>query len=201
VFWFEVRSMPVSAPEVVTYRLQLRDIRDLFVAPEPDPFDPCLDVSGVDELVNRISAGSLKNKAARIEIVLPPEQVTPGLEARIDEAMERHLALRRAWTHNELLATRQSGWNSMKYALLLTLIVTGLLAVVYFLNWPPWLQALAYAVFIVVAWVSLWWAVETLLFDPLEHHRLDKVLTIIGTAEVDIQPDPQRRAPAEPAAG
>jgi hypothetical protein len=173
--------------DIVTYRLPLRDIRDFFVAPEPNPFDPCLDVSGVDALVNQINAGSLR-RAARIEILLPPEQITPDLAARTRAALASHLAIREQWARNEVRGTRQIGYQSLKYALVLTVLVILLMAVAYFLELPTWLQLLAYAVFIVVAWVSLWWAVETILFDWLQSHRLGRVLRVIGDADLSIQP-------------
>lgn len=172
------------------YELHLQDIRDLFVAPDDDPFDPHYqDVSGIDELVNLITPTKLR-VIPRITVYLPPEKLRPTLEAETHAALHRILRRRARWSRNEVLATRKSGWNSLVYALILSLLVLALLGVAYYFAWPTWAQAVAYAVFIVVAWVSLWWAVETLLFDWLEDQRLARVYDVIDAANMEIRAEP-----------
>lgn len=179
-----------SPDDTLPLELHLHDIRDLFVAPEGDPFDPLFrDEAGLDELINAITP--LKRRQAfRITVYLPPETITPGLEAETAAALDRHLDRRIRWEKNEMLATRRGGWGSLAYATLLTLIVLAVLGLAYYLELPSWLQAVAYAVFIVVAWVSMWWAAETLLFDSLATRRLIRVLERIRSAGVQLQPEP-----------
>ena len=73
--------------------------------------------------------------------------------------------------------------------MLKAVIVLVLLAATYVLDMPGWAQAVAYAVFIVVGWVSMWWAVETLLFDWLASRRRVKILTLIKNATLEVRPE------------
>jgi hypothetical protein len=184
-----------SPPERPHYEVHLTEVRDLFIAPDDDPFDPhFLDVSGVDELVNLMTPTNLR-VLPRIVVYLPPDRLTPGLEAETREALHRYLQRRRRWSENEVRAIRRSGWQTLIYAVLLCAAVLALLVLVYLLALPQWVQAIAYAVFIVVGWVSLWWAVETLLFDWLEGRRLARVLDLIDRAQVEVRPEPPRPSP------
>ncbi len=179
-----------EAPGAPHYTLYLQDIRDLFVAPDDDPFDPHYqDVSGIDELVNLITPTKL-HVTPRITVYLPPEKWTPTLEAQTRVALHHILQRRVRWSQNEVLATRKSGWISLMYALILSLIVLALLGLAYVLGWPQWAQAIAYAIFIVVAWVSMWWAAETLLFDWLADRRMANVYALIDAANVEVRADP-----------
>ena len=179
-----------DAPDVPHYELHLQDIRDLFVTPDDDPFDPHYqDASGIDELVNLITPTNLR-EMPRITVYLPPEKVTPTLEAETRVALHRILARRVRWSQNEVLATRKSGWISLVYAFILSLLVLTLLGVAYFFDWPTWAQAIAYAIFIIVAWVSMWWAAETLLFDWMEDRRLSRVYALIDAANVEVRAEP-----------
>lgn len=187
--------MTEDMPDTPHFDLHLQDIRDLFIAPDGDPFDPhYLEVSGIDELVNLINPLNLhafeKGEPLRIAVYLPPEGITPTLEAETRAALDRHLAHQIRWQHNEVLATRRGGWRSLAYATVLSLIVMALLGIAYGLDAPGWIQAVAYAIFIVVAWVSMWWAAETLLFDWLASRRMMLVLEAIRGAVIEIRPEP-----------
>jgi hypothetical protein len=173
--------------------LHLSGVRDLFVAPDGDPFDPnYLDVSGMEELVNQLGPHRLMHATPRITLYLPPDQLTPTLAAETRAVLDRHLARCSRWSRNEMLATRYTGWRALGYALVLSVAVLALLGVVHYLAMPQWVQALAYAVFIVVAWVSMWWAVETLLFDWLANRREITIYAAIQRAELRILPEPSQ---------
>jgi hypothetical protein len=175
--------------EVPHYEVHLRDVADLFIAPDDDPFDPFfLDVSGVDELVNLITPTSLR-VLPRITVYLPPEKLTPTLEAETRAALHRYLQRRRRWSQNEVQAIRHSGWLTLIIATIVSLILLAVVALVTVMGWPQWVQAIAYVVFIVVAWVAMWWAVETLMFDWLEDQRLARVLDLIDRANVELRPE------------
>jgi hypothetical protein len=172
------------------FELHLQDIRDLFVAPDDDPFDPHYqDVSGIDELVNLITPTKLR-EMPRITVYLPPEKLTPTLQSETRVALHRILERRARWSQNEVLATRKGGWIALVYAFILSLIVLMLLGAAYYFSWPLWAQAVSYAIFIVVAWVSMWWAVETLLFDWLADRRLSRVYALIDAANMEIRAEP-----------
>lgn len=179
-----------DAPDTPHYELHLQDIRDLFVAPDDDPFDPHYqDVSGIDELVNLITPSKLR-VMPRITVYLPPEKLTPTLQAETRVALHHILQRRVRWSQNEVLATRKNGWISLVYATILTLIVLALVIAAYYFEWPTWAQAGAYAIFIVVAWVAMWWAVETLLFDWLVDRRMGRVYALIDAANVEVRAEP-----------
>jgi hypothetical protein len=182
--------MSAAKEDSIDLTLHLADVRELFVEPEYDPFDPhFLDVSGLDELIHQLAAEKLR-RPVTITLFLPGEAITPTLGAELRAALDRHLDRRIRWSSEELRATRRSGWTALVYALVLSVIVFLLLAAAYVLALPGWVQALAYAVFIVVAWVSLWWAVETLLFDWLADRRLIRILETLRAAEWRLEPEP-----------
>ena len=193
--------MARETPDWQHIDLHLHDIRDLFVAPDYDPFDPhYMDVAGIEEVYNQLSPHKLRDETPRITVYLPPDQVTPTIVADTRAALERHAARHVRWSRNEMLATRYSGWRSLGYALALSVVVFALLALVYYLEMPTWAQALAYAVFIVVAWVSMWWAVETLLFDWLASRREMTIYAAIQRAELRVLPEPAPAAESRGAA-
>jgi hypothetical protein len=189
--------MDSATADPLHIELHLHDIRDLFVAPEGDPFDPCFtDVSGIEQAVNQLAPLRLMGASPRITVYLPPDDVTPSIETETRAALGRHLGRRIAWARNEVRATRRDGWRAFAYALVLSALVFALLAGAFLLGLPGWVQAIAYAVFIVVAWVAMWWAAETLLFDWLASRRQITILQAIQCAELRVQPEPPDRAEA-----
>ena len=134
--------------------LHLNTIRDLFVAPDGDPFDPNFsDVSGVDDLVNRLKPRRHKQNPI-ITVYLPADQITPTLEAETRAALDRYLERRARSAHNDVLSMRRGGIQAFFYALGLTILFAVPLILAYTLDWPEIIQVLSYAAFLVVGWVA-----------------------------------------------
>ena len=170
--------------------LHLRDIRDLFVAPDMDPFDPYFtDWSIVDTLVNELTPLRRKRRP-QITVYLPADQITPTLAADTQAALDRYLELRARRAHNDVLSMRRGGIQALWYALGLTLIVAVPMVLAYVLSWSTLVQDLSYAAFLVVGWVAMWCAVEYILFDWLQNARLSKVLKDIRSGDWQFLPEP-----------
>ncbi|MGL4647898.1 MAG: hypothetical protein ACRC1H_00715 [Caldilineaceae bacterium] len=179
-----------ESAEAPVLELHLNTIRDLFVAPDGDPFDPNFsDVSGVDELVNQLTPKRHKSDL-RITIYLPADQITPGLEAQTRAALSRYLERRARSAHNDVLSMRRGGVQAFFYALGLSLLFAVPMILAYSLGWPSIIQALTYAAFIVIAWMAMWCAVEYILFDWLADARQARVLTAIREGELRILAEP-----------
>ena len=174
--------------------LHLKQIGDLFAAPDSDPFDPdFLDVSGVDELVNVLTPHILKHQRD-IVIYLPPDQITPTLESETQAALDRFLTRRSRFARNQVLARRRQGIRSLVYALALTGIVLIPLLLAYLLGWPELVPVLTYAALLVVGWVAMWCAVEYLLFDWIASQRQAFVLNYISRCKLRILPEPNAKS-------
>lgn len=185
----------MAAPnETLDFELHLNAIRDLFIAPDGDPFDPYFtDESGVDEIVNQLAPKVHKGKP-RITIYLPADQITPTLEADTHAALDRYLQRRARAAHNDVRNMRHMGVRALGYALVLTLLFAAPLILAYTLSWPPIVEDLTYAAFLVVGWVAMWCAVEYILFDWLANARLTRVLEAIRHAELRILPETSRKS-------
>ena len=83
-----------SSPDIV---IRLDTIDQLFNAPDINPFsDEEVDVLGEPAIlraVRRLQAHRIRNwEGVRLILELPPDQITPDLEARTEEALRRYSA-------------------------------------------------------------------------------------------------------------
>jgi hypothetical protein len=181
--------------------LPLGDLRDVFTAPEFDPFevrtgvDPAADAfedglyePGIDYLVSRLRGRGLTRRG-QLVLVLPPAKVQPAVAGTACRAIDRycrHKILESKRALNELLWT---GLKALQVGVLFLASCLVLAAAIARSNVAPGsfgdvlTQGLT-----IVGWVSLWRPVEVFLYDWWPHWREVRVYDYILRMELAIQP-------------
>jgi hypothetical protein len=131
------------------------------------------------------------NLPVRIEMALPPDQISEGLDYRIRRTLNRYCDHRIAYNQRERRAVRFDGLFSLWIGL--PFVVVGFILVIVkssivgstgnanlVLDSGGW----------VLVWVGLWFPLDTLIFTPLSYGRENHALRRLRTAEVVIEPHP-----------
>ena len=167
--------------------LKLNTIDDLFNAPDVNPFsDNEIDVLGEAALLHaarRMRARGLRNwQASRLVVQLPPDQITPDLQAQTQAAVRRFCV---AKIEDNRLNIRLSRVRSAIGLIIVTIISAVVIAVAWLL-FNTIFASLSDTVGVVVAasisvfvWVILWDPMEKLLFDWVTPAMENRVLRSI----------------------
>ena len=168
--------------------LKLNSIGELFNAPDVNPFaENEIDVLGEAALphaVRQMLARRLRHwHAARLVIQLPPDQLTPDLQAQTRAAVRRYCT---AKIEDNRLTIRLSRVRSAIGLAVVTIIsavvilVSRLLFNTIFVNAPDAVSVVVAASISVFVWVILWDPMEKLIFDwvtpALENRHLRGIM-------------------------
>ena len=108
--------------------LWLRDIKELFVEREFDPFDEhAIERPGLELIANYIEARSLVRRV-QVAVYVPPEQSGEHVRARVEAAMSRYTRRRIEWGQNKIRSSRNDGLRALVYAVVTVLVSLGLYA-------------------------------------------------------------------------
>lgn len=197
--------MPEKKPEQIV--LPLRDLHDLFAAPEFDPFaetfssdraatdaleDTRSEVEelyepGLDYLLSRLR-GSRLARRGRLVLRLPPGKLEPDLEGQVRRAIVRycrHQILDTKRTLNELLWT---GLKALQVGVLFLTVCLVLAAAIARWNAAPGsLGDFLTQGLTIVGWVSLWRPVEIFLYEWWPLWRAVRVYDYIARMDITIQ--------------
>ena len=128
----------------------------------------------------------------QLTIKLPPDQITPDLEAKTIEAIQRYAT---AKIEDNQLTIRLSRLRGVIGLLVVTLVTLVVLALAYLLvsnvlaDANPVLQGLVVASASVFAWVIMWDPLERLLFDWVGPSLENRILRRIKQMKVVVEPD------------
>ena len=169
--------------------LKLNTIGELFNAPDVDPFsENAIDVLGEAALphaVRQMLARRIRNwREARLVVQLPPDQITPDLQAQTQAAVRRFCAAR---IEDNRLTIRLSRVRSAIGLAMVTIISAAVVAVAWLLfntifaaQADTTVAALVFASISVFVWVILWDPMEKLIFDwvtpALENRNLRGIM-------------------------
>ncbi len=174
----------------------------LFDAPAIDPFSEneleILGMSGMAYITRQVQAHRRDLKNARLLVRLPPDQVKPGLERQLADAVHRYC---RAKIEDNEVEIHLIRFRSSLGLGALMVIVAAIIAAAYFLFTGPLagvsqvVQVVIAATISLFAWVSLWDPLEALLFNPIALMRENYTLRRIGGMEIVVEPAlPNKRA-------
>jgi len=177
------------------FTLKLDKVEHLFVAPEFDPFsDQEAELLGQPALLymlRRLGPGYVKHAdPISLTVQLPPDQVTPDLGERVEQALHRFCDARRADNEAQLGMLRSNGLRSLPSAIIalgicLALSYLFLSHVLTFLS--PAMNELLGQGFGIVSWVVLWHPVEAFLYDPIPLRRENSVLRYLALTHITIE--------------
>lgn len=180
--------------------LHLNHASEMFEMPQSDLFSDYRNfLTGVDYCVSELR--SRRNKIPiRLEVSLPDTEVDEGVAERIARTLRRYCDHRIEYNLRERRASRFDGAASLWVGLPIAAI--GMFVVILgakltnpsdngglVLNTGGW----------ILAWVGLWFPLDSMLFTPLGYGRENQVLRLLHDADVVVHPRPVE--PARVAAG
>ena len=175
--------------------IKLRTIEQLFVAPDQDMFSE-LEVelcgeSATERLQKKLQPGFWKKSGhLRLVIKLPEDQIEPGLDQKVINAINRLVEIR---TKDNEMAIRSERWNGVRglvMALVIAVILLGigaLLGNTILANYPE-SGYLIYALISLTIWVIIWNPLDSLIFSWIPYSRANQILAYMSKAEIVIKP-------------
>jgi len=168
-------------------RLRLGRVEEMFEAPAwegglpPEHFEPGIDVC-VSELRNRRPRGPV-----RLQLALPASRIDAETSAHLHQALDRYCAQRIARNDRDRRTTRRDGYAALKIGIPVALVglAIAVATAVANTNDDYTLPNLAGWV---LAWVGLWYPLDTILFSSMVPKRENALLARLREAEVAITP-------------
>ncbi|MDQ2816701.1 MAG: hypothetical protein M3T49_00640 [Candidatus Eremiobacteraeota bacterium] len=177
---------PAGAKDEIVLRLNTP--AELFALTASDMFSESGRLlSGMDELAQELAARRLAT-GLRATIFLPEDQIQPDTEMRVRPGIQRYCRLR--LQKNE--AERRMEWRDVlaSFAVGLVMFAFGFLLSYYFnrSTLSRFTKLLVGdGVFVVIAWVGLWYPLDELVHYSRRLLREKKVLNAIATMPVSIK--------------
>jgi hypothetical protein len=168
---------------VIELRLMRPD--DMFEMPQTDVFSEYRNfLTGVDFCLSAMR-GSWSRRPVRLEIQLPTEEISDGLDERLARTLRRYCKHRLRYNRWESRALRLGGISALRIGvpvtalgLMLTVLATGMRpagdAANVITDHVGW----------VLAWIGLWFPLDEFLFYPLGYGRESRVLRLLSDATV-----------------
>jgi len=139
-----------------------------------------------DELIQQLLSQRLRGDL-RATILLPPQEVHPDTEQRLRQAIDRYCRLRLQQTQAALDTRRRDVIAALATGLVLFAVGISLSSYVGQADVPQLLKSfLADGLFLVVAWVGLWYPLDELVHYRRSLSREKKVLAVIRAMDVAV---------------
>jgi hypothetical protein len=181
--------MAEQSPQVIS--LSLSSAEEMFVLEPADLFSEYRNfMTGLEYCISVLRSRPSR-RLVRIELALPADQISPGLDQRVRGTLGRYCEHRISYNQRERRAVRLDGLFSLWIGV--PLVVLGFVLVIVkssivgsggnanlVLDSGGW----------VLVWVGLWFPLDTMLFTPLSYGRENRVLKRLRTADVVIEPHP-----------
>lgn len=176
--------------------LKLDTIQELMIAPDFDPFSEreteFMGQSAITRLIKQLKPGWTRHhRDLHLTILLPHDQITPGLAAKVKGAIQRFCRVK---TEDNMITLKNIRWKGIRALPFSFIFLGACIAVGTFLGSglisfiPSWLGSALNEGFYIIGWVGLWDPTETLLFDPLPVKNENKILQELMMIPIDIQP-------------
>jgi hypothetical protein len=162
---------------------------ELFEAPGFDvargvpPSDPA-----IDRVRRELSAASLR-VPPKLVVEVPADQATPQVETGIRQAFSRYCEAGAAQAEQELRAIHRDGWQTLLLGAVL--LAAGLLISEEILSSgaPKGVRDFfGNGLFIVAAWVGIWYPLDTLIYAGRPYRLERKLLRAMGAMEIVVRP-------------
>jgi hypothetical protein len=151
--------------------LRLDRLQDLFGPPALDEFGGAADLtSGIERVVAELKA--TRPATVHLTILVAEPELTPGVEDRLAAAIRRYCTARIQALEHRRGALRHDGLTALLLGAPLLLVALLLTALVSQSGLPAfWRTFLGDGLLLVLAWVALWYPLDTLLWygRPITH--------------------------------
>jgi len=168
--------------------LHLADPRQLFVADPDFFFESATLVPGVEHLYEELRWREL-DKPVRTTLHLPRRAIEPALQERVGDAIRSYCTARRHRVENELRALLRDGLRALALGLVLLAIALAVSVAIRRSSAPESIRIFfGDGVFLVAAWVGMWYPLDTLVYTPRPLRREREVLDTMLRMELVIEP-------------
>jgi hypothetical protein len=181
--------MTEQSPQVIS--LSLTTPEEMFVLAPADLFSEYRNfMTGLEYCIS-VLRSQRSTGPVRIELALPAERISGGMDERIRRTLNRYCDHRIAYNQRERRAVRLDGIFSLWIGL--PIVVLGFVLVIVksnivgasgnanlVLDTGGW----------VLVWLGIWFPLDTLLFTPLSYGRENRALKRLRTADVFLEPHP-----------
>lgn len=181
------------------FTLRLNNLRDLFLAPEPDPFaeEPFYS-AGVDSIVQELRTRSMR-ETVQIRIQLPADAIEATTQIKARRALDRYCDQKLKEARQEQIALR---WQALKA------LQTGIvfLAACLFLSaagrsaefLPQFWRDFLGESWLIAGWVGIWRPTELLLYEWWSPWRTHQIYQHLQAASLHVEAEEGTTAPANP---
>jgi hypothetical protein len=183
--------------------VQVSEIRDLFVAPDSDPLaqheGEVMGEPALLRVARRLMAARKMSGARKLVVMLPKDQIEPGLAERAQQALVRYCTLKLEDNDAQLCLLRREAGRLLLRGMLILLVCVGVSSVfrsetITFL--PPLINSALGEGFNVIGWVMLWRPVETYFFNPIPIRTSSTVHRFLKSLQIEIRPQARETVPA-----
>jgi hypothetical protein len=130
-----------------------------------------------------------RQEPGTLTIELPPDKATPDVERGVRQAFVRYCEAGIASAERELGAISRDGWQTLLSGAVVLFIGLILSESVLRSKVPKeFRDFLGNGVFLVVAWVGLWYPLDTLFYAGRPHRADRKLLAALSEVEVVVRP-------------
>ena len=121
-------------------------------------------ISGMEELILELTPHRVRG-GVRLNLVLPEEEIKEDTHEAVKQAIVRYCGLRLRQTQLELENQRREGFTALRIGSLLFLLGIALSYLLTRNSIPDTVQAvLGNGVFLLIAWLGLWYPLDLLVF-------------------------------------
>lgn len=143
---------------------------------------------GIDRIRNELSSGSVRGPL-RLAVLLPRQHITPQTERGIKRAVANYCDAGITRAEHELSAAQREGWQTMFFGAVVLAAGLALATVFTKSYWPQAIRVfLGDGVFTVIAWVGLWYPLDTLIFSGRPYRVERRLLKTIRDLEIAVRP-------------
>ncbi len=178
-----------------TVVLEVDTVDQIFNSFDANPFSDlataALGEAALERVLTRLQFQPLKDwDNAQLVVRLPPDQITPDLQGRLSQAIDRYCQARIEENDLQVKLGRRQHAIGM---IVVTVLVLAVMAIAYILFNTVWAGAnptvefLVAASISVFAWVILWDPLEALVFDWAPPARENRALAHIMDMDVVVQ--------------
>jgi hypothetical protein len=153
-----------------------------------DDGDQARTVTGVDELLGELLGRRRVKRTKRVVLTLPSTVLTEDTARRLKAAISRWSDRRVVQVEREASVLWRQGLRSLRPGIVLFLV--GLLLSSDFLepDVPEFFQnVLGNGVFLVIAWVGLWYPLDLLFFARLPLRRERQALNVLARTPIEVR--------------
>lgn len=181
--------MPVD--KINEIRIRLKTIDALFATPEINPFDPDTRyISGIDELVQQLTAMKLRHSKTRVIINLPAQAMRPGLKEKTQAAIARYCNVQIKSAMGDIDQLRRQGRFSLVSAVIIISVAIGLVTLISWLDiFNGTLATFVTAGLSVFSWVAVWEPFNIYLYYWRIPARTRRLFEHLQQAELVIEAD------------